>query len=1151
MKNKIFALFLLFIVGTSIAFAADYSGYYRIKGPRSGKYVIESGTATTFSASTSKTTGELAEMWYIKALTEGDGTGGYIIANCASGNMVLVQGSERTPHATSATSCGIFYIKKSNSKYVISSKSDFSGNTCWHEDSSTRLVIWNSTESNSQFTFTPITGDELAQAEASIAKHADNINSIANSFGEVTNLKNNASAYTKTLTNYFEDSACTKLKAEHATKTADELRAAMTADGLPTIVCDMAVRVLEDKWAEAEDFNKYEKMFRIYDYEIYSDRIKWKDITMLGAFAELVNPTGIVTNAGDVLCLYVDDNAKTDATLFAEIAEGTNFSGTTYPLKKGLNVIQASGAGEVFIGYFCTNTSKYLNTFPNIRVHIEGGNAYGCWDASRGMNNDDWAWLVKNALKQQIIHVKGHSTVLTVERNRVDTEKNVEGVLQIWDFIFESEERLLGNDGQWDGRYRPVINPRESYSNNPNWPGNYGTNHPGTINSKNGTFCYSEMLKGGLWEVLHEEAHAHQYPVNFAGLTEVSNNAYCQMVTYEFGAKRSRGVSTPVMIQLFNEGYTWVDYTRAMNHRNVAHYDDCLHVANQMFYKLYLYFHVQGHMPDFWPRVADWMRAHGGITKGVSLSNPTLYYNDYFKFAEACADVSQTDLSEFFQAYGFFKYYEDCVTTKLPYTKDGVEKDDADLDDASKSIRYIGDYSGYYMKMPKRGNAADEKRINDLIAKLRSYPKKAPGILFIDDHIKTTKVRPESFVAQLKPSLAGTTMTDYWTLDKQGDCGQYTDYDGTAEPNSIKYTVKASKVTVTGSGMLGFKVYDKDGNLVWLSNTKSFTVPEVMATGLTDGSYTLVATLGNDTDLPLAAPGVATTKVTVYHGSAKTADRAVYLCTGTVANPNLLYTAQGDGSDVPALDTPNSIAIVDGPNGGETPTALCGRTNFVYTEGTAEAPVYTADNIVLTDAVPYFAGADFSAKTVAYSRTFGEGVEAASLPFAVCVSDFAAGTKLYVFDKEVGETLFFREADAIAAGQFFLVEGAQQECSFSLADAAVLGAAPDGETAAQGAFCQPAFSSVVNGALVLNADSEVSDLHFAPGTIEPFRGFINSTMLEGGKRTCLVSFDDAEGIESVAAPATVTSTYDLQGRRATHLESGKTYIIGGRKMIIR
>lgn len=102
MKNRILSLLLMF-VAVCTAYAVDYSGYYRIKGSRSGKFVTESSGQTTFTTGTTKTTDALAEMWYIKALTEGDGANGYVIANCATGNMVLVQGSERTPHATSAT----------------------------------------------------------------------------------------------------------------------------------------------------------------------------------------------------------------------------------------------------------------------------------------------------------------------------------------------------------------------------------------------------------------------------------------------------------------------------------------------------------------------------------------------------------------------------------------------------------------------------------------------------------------------------------------------------------------------------------------------------------------------------------------------------------------------------------------------------------------------------------------------------------------------------------------------------------------------------------------------------------------------------------------------------------------------------------------
>lgn len=953
------------------------------------------------------------------------------------------------------------------------------------------------------------------------------------------------------LSRYFDDLACTRLKAEVATMTDEELRAAMDAEGLPAPVCDMALRVKHDQWDTNAERNHYEKLFRLADYEIYSERTKWKNITQTGAFAELVNPTGIVAKNDDILYLYVSEDAPADASLFAELAKATDFTGKTYPLHRGLNVIRADRDGEFFVGYFCNNTERYLNEFPKIKVHIEGGVAEGCWDMSRGMTNDDWAWLLAHAMKQQIIHVKGKSTVLTVERNRVENEPNPEGVLTIWDFAFDAQQRLLGHDGQWNGRYRPVINPRESYGGNPNWPNNYGTNHPGTI-THNGMFNYNNLVNDRFWEMLHEEAHGHQYPVNFAGLTEVSNNAYAQMVTYEFGRLRSRGVSTPVMIQLFNEGYTWVDYTRAMNHRRVAHYDDCLHVANQMFYKLYLYFHVLGHKPDFWPRVADYMRNNGGITKGGSAQDPTLYYNDYFKFAEACAEVSQTDLSEFFQAYGFFRYYDDCVTVPL-MANDGVT-DESQYDVADEGIRIIGDYGHYYMKMPMKNNQEDVDRINNLITRLKSYPKKAPSILFIDDHIEPTTVRPESFVAKLEPSLIGQPMKDYWNLTDQGDFGQYTDFTGKNSANSILYEISNTTVTVYGNGMLGFKVYDEKGNLIWLANKATFTVTEEIATKLQDGAYTLVAALGNDTNLPLAKPSAQKYEMAVYNGNA--ADTQTYKVSGESINAKIPYSATTTGTDVPKLSG-NAVALVDGLStndliNGVVPS-LKGMANFFYNNGTGGAPVWTAQQMAFEDKADFFLPeGDFSALYVNYPRTNTRGLNSVCLPFAISTSTLPSGSKIYTLNT-IGETsISFSEVDNANAGEFCIIDCPNgEDWAFNLytSDGTIPLVGTPNENNAQGSFQNKTIGA---GMYKLNSAGTAFGITTEAGKVTAFRGYLNLPEV-GGTRQLALSLVEAEettGVRAIENPGESTAI-DLQGRRTLTLERGKTYVINGKKMIVK
>lgn len=1125
--------------GSTIYFTEKYEPeklvsdkYYQLINKKEGYLLIEDyndgGKLKGMNRATIQQPG--LALWKIT----GDAEQGFTLTNAITNHTVQRQSVWNTQFTAADATGYAFTALEDDGYYAFHySTSDVQSKWSLHGAASTSVLTW--TYENAEASRWLLHAVEVSDAELLAMRapyetylyykeNVDDVNAAYESYNEQLGL-------------YFDDLACTQLKATAAAMTDEELRADMEAKHLPAPVCDMAIRVKHDQWDADSDRNHYEKLFRLADYEIYSERTSWRQITQTGAFAELVNPTGIVAKTDDILYLYVSEDAPADASLFAELAKATDFNGKTYPLHRGLNVLRADRNGEFFIGYFCNNTERYLNEFPDIKVHIEGGVAEGCWDMSRGMDNTDWAWLLANAMKQQIIHVKGKSTVLTVERNRVQNEMNPEGVLTIWDFAFDAQQRLLGHDGQWNGRYRPVINPRESYGGNPNWPGNYGTNHPGTI-SHNGMFNYNNLVNDRFWEMLHEEAHGHQYPVNFAGLTEVSNNAYAQMVTYEFGRLRSRGVSTPVMIQLFNEGYTWVDYTRAMNHRRVAHYEDCLHVANQMFYKLYLYFHVLGHKPDFWPRVADYMRDHGGITKGGSAQNPTLYYNDYFKFAEACAEVSQTDLSEFFQAYGFFKYYDDCVTVPL-MANDGVT-DEAQYDVDAEGIRIIGDYGHYYMKMPMKGNEEDENRINSLITRLKSYPKKAPSILFIDDHIESTKIRPESFVAKLEPSLIGQPMKDYWNLTNQGDFGQYTDFTGKNSANSIYYEIANTTVTVYGEGMLGFKVYDENGNLIWLANKATFSVNEEIASKLQDGTYTLVAALGDDTNLPLASPSTPKYAIDVYSGSEDNVQH--YLASGTVVGANVPYTTNG-GCDVPALEG-NAMMLLPEVSSAQRfgnsqlPDALAG-INVFYNDGTAENPKWNAFGVSFTDKADfYLPDGDYSAGFITYKRTNTGGLNSVCLPFDVDASQFGDGSKAYEFSLVDDGRISLIEVKQLEAGKFYIVDCPADADDWQLGgDGAILGQ-PSDEVNATGAFCGGA---VPDGVYKLNADgTKFGITKDGKGCVAPFRGYLNPAAPAGIVPTAmpftLVSLGDVNG-DGVVSIADVSELVDRLN--ATMASSGR------------
>ena len=146
---------------------------------------------------------------------------------------------------------------------------------------------------------------------------------------------------------------------------------------------------------------------------------------------------------------------------------------------------------------------------------------------------------------------------------------------------------------------------------------------------------------------------------------------------------------------------------------------------------------------------------------------------------------------------------------------------------------------------------------------MQSYENKAPGIMFINDVAELTPIRSDAEVLKFAPNLAGQTIGYFDELAKTaaGCTGHYTHY-GVNEANNLEFTLDGTKVTITGSGAVGYKIYDASGELVWISYWNSFNTNEAIAAGIANGTYSLVASLGDDTDLLLSGPG------TMYTGAA-------------------------------------------------------------------------------------------------------------------------------------------------------------------------------------------------------------------------------------------------------------------------------------------
>ena len=843
----------------SFATSIEDGKYYRIHNySYAGRYLTEdytnSGAIT--GATQAEATSPYAQIWQLNKTAEvGGAEGKYKLKNAMTGRAIASQSTQSSQFKTSASGYA-FVVQRGtsggNSYFTFGLTQDGAGLHCANSQGY-NVVNWSITADASRWYL-----QEVTLTEEEMAEMKEIYDKYTADKAIVSNITTKRTTYNAVLKTIFTDLSCSELNDEYKNASDDELRAALSE--LPEALQDMALRVKSGVWEADKDdtYNNYVKNFRIAEYEPYSDRDAWKTITKVGPFAELTNPTGITVKAGEIVYIYLDSSAKTGSKIILECAKGTEHTGTTMTLKEGVNAWHATVDGELFIGYIVTDTKKYCVAtadhaadYANINVHIEGGHATGMWDMHRGMDVDDWDYLSKNMFGAEYLHVKGESTMLSLVTSKVKGAPKVDGIMKIWDFIFETQERLIGNDGQWDGRYRPVISPRDvNASINPNWGGNCGTNHPNI--SRDYLFNFEKMVKdtGHLWEIYHEEGHAHQYPINMAATTESSNNGYAQMTNYEFGSYNSRNKGIETLITFKNNGWGWVDILRGgegtSRSNGFEYYDQSLWLQCHMFFQLYLYFHVQGYDPDFWPRVADAMRTNGGIKlHGNQPNNPTLYYEDYLKFAETCAEVSQTDLYEFFDTWGFFGYYDE---VKVGNNYDGFKS----KDNASAGIRFVGDYGSYYLKMPVRDNATDEKRLTALKEKMQAMTKKAPGIMFIDDHIKDMTITDTCFVATIYPSLVGKTQAYYGvTKGTSGNVGMFTEFDGTDRSGEgIYYTISTTrKVTIHGTGYVGIKIYNADHRIIRIYNTTTFTLDKEIADGLANGTYTMVAPLGNAVDV--------------------------------------------------------------------------------------------------------------------------------------------------------------------------------------------------------------------------------------------------------------------------------------------------------------
>lgn len=319
----------------------------------------------------------------------------------------------------------------------------------------------------------------------------------------------------------------------------------------------------------------------------------------------------------------------------------------TFPLKNGVNIINLTDFdGLAYVDYFSDNP----RTEKPIKIHFVNGKVNGYFDITKN-NDNDWNQLIDNAVYPVIDAIGRH---IQIAYPAEDCKKYAYGrgveLISNYDSLVRRQHRIMGLEKYNripDNKILSRVNYNYYMFRDGDGVAYMGTN-PG--NAMPLVVDPARVIKGDpCWGFSHEVGHVHQLRphLNWGGLGEVSNNIFSLYNTTSFGNK-SR----------ISEQRNYASARKKIIEEKISYLQDP-DVFNRLvpFWQLQLYFGGVGNNPDFYPDLFEAFRKQGE-KQGSGMDgwsnrgrNPAEYQ---LHFVKTACEVSKTDLTEFFDKYGFF-----------------------------------------------------------------------------------------------------------------------------------------------------------------------------------------------------------------------------------------------------------------------------------------------------------------------------------------------------------------------------------------------------------------------------------------------------------------------------------------------------------------
>lgn len=393
----------------------------------------------------------------------------------------------------------------------------------------------------------------------------------------------------------------------------------------------------------------YDTTHRAAQYEAYPSPRQLSETLKLGqGFSRYENITGIYLEAGEHPVLVGKTQGKKLALLIPDWMRqppegveptkdpnGWGLKKQEIPLQEGVNLIRVQKSGNVYVSYF----DDHAERAPKIAVHFPTGKVNGFFDIAKH-DNADWDRLLDRAVGP-IMDARGKhiQVAYPVEWFKVYARGKGVELINAYDTMLHRHYTLMGLV-----KYNKVPKNRILARVNFNYymfRDGDGVAYLGNKSTMRMVADPRVVVKGDpCWGFSHEVGHVLQMrQITWGGMGEVSNNIFSMYTTTAMGNSS----------RLKNQK----NYASAR--KNIIDADPKISylaakdVFDRLvpFWQLHLYFSRNGR-PDFYADVMEEMRRREDAGKG----NDSI--RNQFEFIKICCDVGKTDLTEFFDQWGFF-----------------------------------------------------------------------------------------------------------------------------------------------------------------------------------------------------------------------------------------------------------------------------------------------------------------------------------------------------------------------------------------------------------------------------------------------------------------------------------------------------------------